>query len=364
MRAIKMEQRYSEVDGCGAVGKLLFSVSVLLSLTCGQQAFAGCTETNGGSLHTIGDVYIPQDAPIGSTIGAAKYARFPNLTCTTGTAFTVQGFMMGTKSKTITAAVGGIVGASLFETNVPGIGVAVVNEVRQNFICRVSSSWAFPILFKSCGTGGYTQGMTNSLYLVKTGPIAAGRHNFNGYQAYRIDVNNSDSTFTFVTGMVSGSVTVAGCSLPESVGKVLQVPLRSWERRVFKGPGSFTETVPFKIPLDNCVAGNYATNPSWNYFKGNSANIRLEGAKGSAIVNAAQGILGLNSEGTAKNVAVQILKQDGTTMPLGIEVPVMPVRNGITTLTFGARYIQTAGSTTGPEPGAANATANFTLTYK
>jgi type 1 fimbria pilin len=230
------------------------------------------------------------------------------------------------------------------------------------WICLVGSSRIFPVLYNGCGAG--TQTLFNSLYLVKTGPIAPGRHDFNGYLAFRVDVKTASQEFTLYDGKVNGSVTVAGCGLPQAVGNIVEVPLKSWERRVFKGPGSFTPTVPFSIALNNCIAGTYTNNPSWNYFKGNSANIRLDGAKGSTVLNATQGIMGLNSEGTAKNVAVQILMQDGTPLPLGTEVPVMPVSNGITTIAFGARYIQTAGSAVGPEPGVANATANFTVTYK
>lgn len=82
------------------------------------------------------------------------------------------------------------------------------------------------------------------------------------------------------------------------------------------------------------------------------------------IVDAGQGVLGLNSEATASGVAVQVLKQDGTVLPLGVDVPIMPVQDGTTNLQFGARYIQTAGDASGPQPGIANATANFTITYK
>lgn len=345
--------------------RVLLSALAVAPFAFSEMALADCAATSATqSVHPIGDVYIPQDAPVGSTIGLVKYTRFPIINCTTTVPFSIQANMLGAKLPAVTAAIGAVQGSQLYATNIPGIGVGVVNESRPSFLCRTSGNWYFPLTYASCNTGGFASNTNNSLILIKTGPIPAGVNDFGNLQVYTVTINNNGTPFDWIDGRLTGSVTVAGCSMPEGVGSIIDVPLNNWEKRVFNGPGSVTPTESFNIPLNNCIAGTYAGNPTWNYFQGNTANIRLDGAKGSVIVDAGQGILGLNSEATASGVAVQVLKQDGTVLPLGVDVPIMPVQDGTTNLQFGARYIQTAGDASGPQPGIANATANFTITYK
>ncbi|NMZ09335.1 type 1 fimbrial protein [Pseudomonas proteolytica] len=345
--------------------RLMLSALAVLPVAISQMAAADCTSTDATqSIHAVGDLFIPQDAPVGSTIGLVKYTRFPIINCTTTTPFSIQSTMLTAKAPTVTAAIGSAQGSQLYATNVPGIGVGVVNETRPSYLCLTSGSWYFPLAFNGCNTGGFSANTNNSLILIKTGPIPAGINDFGNLQVYTVDINNNGTPFNWIDGRLTGTVTVAGCSMPAAVGNIIDVPMKNWEKRVFNGPGTVTPTEGFNIALNNCVAGTYAGNPTWNYFRGNNANIRLDGAKGSTIVDASQGVLGLNSEATATGVAVQVLKQDGTPLPLGVDVPIMPVQDGNTTLQFGARYIQTAGDSTGPQPGIANATANFTITYK
>ncbi|NWE39105.1 type 1 fimbrial protein [Pseudomonas yamanorum] len=345
--------------------RVMLSALAVLPVAFSQMAAADCAATVANqSIHAVGDLFIPQDAPVGSTIGVIKYTRFPVVSCTTTSPFSMQATMLGVKSPPVNAALGPIQGAALYATNIPGIGAAMVNESRPGYLCLTSGSWYFPLTVNGCNTGGYSANLYNSLLLIKTGPIPAGINDFGNLQVYTVDINNNGTPFNWIDGRLTGTVTVAGCSMPAAVGNIIDVPMKNWEKRVFNGPGTVTPTEGFNITLNNCVAGTYAGNPTWNYFRGNNANIRLDGAKGSTIVDASQGVLGLNSEATATGVAVQVLKQDGTPLPLGVDVPIMPVQDGNTTLQFGARYIQTAGDSTGPQPGIANATANFTITYK
>ncbi|MBK5344076.1 fimbrial protein [Pseudomonas sp. RSB 5.4] len=345
--------------------RLLLSALAAVPFVLSEMALADCRSTSATqSVHPIGDVYIPQDARVGSTIGLVKYTRFPIINCTTTVPFSIQANMLGAKLPTVTAAIGAVQGSQLYATNIPGVGVGMVNESRPSYLCLTSGSWYFPLTFVGCNSGGFASNTNNSLILIKTGPIPAGNHDFGNLQVYTVTIDNNGTPFDWIDGRLTGSVTVAGCSMPEGVGSIIDVPMKNWERRVFNGPGSVTETQGFNITLESCIAGTYTGNPTWNYFSGNTANIRLDGAKGSMIVDGTQGVLGLNSEATASGVAVQVLKKDGTPMPLGVEVPVMPVQDGNTVLEFGARYIQTAGNSTGPQPGSATATANFTITYK
>lgn len=345
--------------------RLLLSALAVAPFAMAEMAMADCSAMGQTqSIHAVGDLFIPQDAPVGSTIGLVKYTRFPIANCTTSTPFSIQFTMLGAKSPTIRAAVGATQGAALYETNVPGIGALMVNESRPAYLCRASADWFFPLVLNSCNSGGYGQQLNNSLLLVKTGAIPPGTHNFGNLQVYTATINNNGTSQDWIDGRLTGTVTVAGCGMPEGVGSIIEVPMKTWEKRIFNGPGTVTPTQSFNITLNRCVAGTYAGNPSWNYFQGNNANIRMDGVKGSTIVDASQGVLSLNSEATATGVAVQVLKQDGTPLPLGIDVPIMPIRDGNTVLQFGARYIQTAGDSNGPQPGIAKASASFTITYK
>lgn len=331
----------------------------------GESVWAECFDKKPTvNTYDFGDAYIPQDAPLGSAVGPGIVDTWLSLGCPTQP-LTVEAVMLLPKAPTMAAvAAGNSIKGAIYETNIPGLGVAVRTVAKPAFLCLATSSESFPWVYTDCNSGGYTYNFHNNAYLVKTGPIAPGRHDLNNLQIYRIDLNDTGTPLEWVKGFINGSVTVAGCSLPQATGNIIEVPMRSWEKRVFNGKGTFTDTQPFGITLNSCLAGTYANNPSWNYFKGNNANIRLDGAKGSTIINADGGILGLNSSSTAKGVAVQVLKQDGTPLPLGVDVPVAQVQDGVTNLQFGARYIQTSTAATGPQPGAANATANFTITYK
>ncbi|NWB42988.1 MULTISPECIES: fimbrial protein [unclassified Pseudomonas] len=335
----------------------------VLQMCVGQLAWAECDINPSTLTYNVGALYIPQDAPVGSTIGIRKYSVNKGVTCTTSTLFTAQGNVLSAKVGSVPVAVGKGLGESVYSTNIPGVGAIVNYDGGVGYWCRVGDS-TFPISIESCGPGGSWAVAGISIFLVKTGPIGAGSHDFNGLEIYSFDINNGSGPERWATGVLNGSITVAGCSLPQETGNIVDVPMGTWERRVFNGPGTTTTTQNFSITLNNCLAGTYVSGQAWNYFQGNNANIRLEGVRGSAIVDAGNGVMGLNAESTAKGVAVQVLKQDGTPLPLGVDTPVMPVRDGVTTLQFGARYIQTAGSTIGPEPGVANATANFTITYK
>jgi len=136
-------------------------------------------------------------------------------------------------------------------------------------------------------------------------------------------------------------------------------------RRGFNGKNSYTDSQDVVIPLINCVAGSYPNNQGWNFYQNSNAHIRLEGVQGSKIVDAAQGVLGLTQESTAKGVAIQVLRKDGVTpLALGRDVQIARLNGTSMNIELKARYIQTSDSAAGPEPGKAEARAAFTVTYK
>ncbi|WP_458761483.1 fimbrial protein [Pseudomonas chlororaphis] len=219
------------------------------------------------------------------------------------------------------------------------------------------------ITYGSSGKPLYRGGSNYWVTLVKTGEITAGTQSFNGLQLSTMSVTGVG---TIDKLLLNGSITTSQCTLP-AASKQIEVSMGSVEKRKFNGKGTTSETVPFNIPLNDCEPGSYRTDQPWNFFQTSNANIRLDGINGSAPVSDTdiKGALTLNNNSTAKGVAVQILDVlNNKEVDFGKDTPILRLQKGTTHLLFKARYIQTSDSPLGPEPGIANATANFTLTYK
>lgn len=100
--------------------RLMMSALAVLPVVISQMAAADCAATVATqSIHAVGDLFIPQDAPVGSTIGAVKYTRFPIINCATTTPFSIQSTMLTAKAPNVTAAIGAVQGSQLYTTNVP-----------------------------------------------------------------------------------------------------------------------------------------------------------------------------------------------------------------------------------------------------
>lgn len=119
--------------------------------------------------------------------------------------------------------------------------------------------------------------------------------------------------------------------------------------------GTTTASVPFHITLSDCEDAS-APNPA-------AANvyIELDGANGSVPTVPAEGRFSLGAASDAAGVEIQLLRSDGTPMPLQSDELVKPVSIGITQLDFQARYYQSAPVVT---PGLAEGGLTFTVSYK
>ncbi len=138
-------------------------------------------------------------------------------------------------------------------------------------------------------------------------------------------------------------INVLSCSLKNTVPTI---NLGDWYDTQFPTIGSTSNEVDIPITL-SCLAGT---------------NIKATINATSGIVNAAQGQLALSGSDTATGVAIQILDQNKTPVPLGSKIT---VRNNTTAgdYIFGwkARYIKTENQIT---PGTANATATVNIRYE
>ncbi|MFK3770998.1 fimbrial protein [Pseudomonas sp. NPDC089406] len=191
--------------------------------------------------------------------------------------------------------------------------------------------------------------------LVKVGPIdpGMGPQSLNGLTLATFTSSRSGRVLELV--FTGGTLNVAQCGLPGSPSQQVRVPMGTWQVAQFAGAGSFTESREFVISLRNCVGGEVPGNSPTAY-------LRLDPRNGSPVLDAPQGIIGLNSESDATGVGVQVLQYDRTPVRLSEEVPIFQFADGDFEIPFAARYIQLADRA--PTAGVANASLSFTLTYK
>ncbi|MBV4487867.1 type 1 fimbrial protein [Pseudomonas sp. SWRI153] len=349
--------------------RLLASLGISMLALAAAPTMAACTwngsdwtpkqlTLNGGA------VFAPRDVPVGSTLnttGGIRELPFGDrLVC--GLRATYSTALVGPVVNNIPVDTISVPANSILQTSVPGVGLAM-------YMTGFATQWQMPVgnpsrfipFTLSLNIPTATSGMPSAMVryaLIKTGEIPPGAHSINQLVATGSSDRGHiwDLTFT-------ATVTVAGCSMPAAPGNQIDVPMGHWEKRVFNGKNSTTQAQPFEITLNSCIAGNNYPSNTNGYFNGNFANIQIDGHKTSTIIDAANGVLSLSSDSTAQGVAIQILRDNGTPMNLGLPVRLNRVANGITSIPLRARYIQTGGGPT-PQPGTANGYASFTVTYR
>ena len=327
-----------------------------------------CTWNSGGTTvkplsYNAGTVFAPRDVPIGTTLNNPSPIRTVNfgdtLRCGSGSLYNVA--LIGPVASDIPVDVLNVPANALLQTNVPGVGLGIyMTGFASGWRAEVGNPNRFIPLNMTYGSGTIA-GMPSIMFrymLIKTGDIPAGTHTIN--QLVASGTTNIGPMFDLT---FSASITVAGCSMPAAPGNQIDVPMGTWEKRVFNGKNSTTPAQSFNITLNSCIAGSNYPNNANGYFNGNYANIQIDGNKTSNIIDAANGILSLSSDSTAKGVAIQVLSADDSPMNLGQPVRLNRIVNGTTSVPLKARYIQTGDGPT-PEPGSANGYASFSVTYR
>ncbi|MDC0687043.1 fimbrial protein [Mitsuaria sp. RG] len=333
-------------------------------------AFARCT--GGGEdvyvTFNIGTQYVPRDAPVGSVIGTANmnyvYRPAKPLNCGVWDPWEVRfsSNMPVVQGIQLPPMESGIATATIVKTNVSGVGLVASSEPLKKYNVVSGSPPYVPYKVTLPGWATDHVSVTAKFTLVKiSNEIPAGSSRIESpYSAIGYwSVDRKHSIF------LTGTVVRSECSIQGNAQAYIEVPMGTIGRQVFKGKDSFSRSNDVLIPLTNCTPGSYPPNQGWNYYQNANAWLRLDGAKGSTIVDAGRGLLGLTPESTAKGVAVQVLRKDGITpLPLGQPVAISRLSGGNMNIELKARYIQTSDSLLGPEPGSANARAAFTVTYK
>lgn len=344
-----------------------------MSTAAGAQAVNTCYWTSGAGPITftpdLGAVYVPRDAPLGSIIGSVKNLFTPSaeggaIGCSNdGLTGTVLSFNAVASAPIFMGPLPPMPG-TLLHTNIPGVGIRI--ELQRPLVKEGAEDNSFTALngpyvpmnsvhAATMGSANFAlSNLRHQVTLIKIGNLAPGIHALNGAQLFSGHFTGIGKAFTYG---VTGTVVQAQCSLSGSPVSADPVQLGSWDSTHFTKQGDVTDAVDFHINLIACEADPTDANIS-------TANIRLEGAKGSVEFDAENGIFTLASSATAKGVGIQMLRADGLTpISLGVEVPVIAIRPGTTVMDFKARIYQTHPADE-VESGSVEGALNFTLTYK
>jgi len=354
--------------GLGRLAFWLLTLAALMLGLCSRAAFAQSASCSG-TAQTIPvsmppSVTVPRDAANGTVLTAwiSTPATSNYYSCTvSGSASTGMLFepLSMTKSgMTVTGPTG--VAYTVWNTNVPGIGIAIgirsyVNGCGWQAWLDLGTPFAlFPSPWTGwvCNTNGsITNGGQAQMALVKTGAITAGTVAggvlFEGGSA-----QSTTGTYTVATAsrksfsLSSTIINVAACTTPN-----VTVNMGSHMQSEFTGIGSTTrQAVAVNVAVNACPIG--------------LNSIQYQFIPVNAVLDATNGVLALSSGSTATGIGLQLKDSSGNALKYNTQYTLTSYSSatgGSYTIPLTARYYQTAASVT---PGSANAVLTFTMTYQ
>ncbi|MFT2797594.1 MULTISPECIES: fimbrial protein [Serratia] len=282
----------------------------------------------------------------------------------------------------------------VYETGIPGIGVAIITGVSNRAITPTKLyAEGQNLLDSSLGIRITPIGASSprSIVLVKTGPLVPGTYSINGanFPTTQEAIDYSPTSHTnavtisglplyYWTFSFQGSITVSAqtCSTP-----VVAVYLGSYDiNEHFSTANAATPWVDASINLTNCpqfygfynstnapLLMNYNTGSSTTTTSlNNSLGVRLTPT--TTVLDATNGIMAIDStvSGAASGVGIQLgwgeSAQAPTPFNFSAEQSITLPKDGSSTvrIPLAARYIKTAAT---PTPGKANGKVVFTINY-
>lgn len=350
---------------------LALAVGALLLCQLSTSAQAQCSYETGHSGQVsfemdMGPLWMPRDAPDGQVIATASPTLLSptQLVCNYSSVRETRAQLINTAPLvTHLAPMRGNRNTRLpiMQTKIAGIGVSIelgapydgaLVTTSNRFTADPGTLTAIPFVGGMRDTTAFPAQMyvmRPTLTLIKTGPIAPGPQVIDEEMFHGI----IDTLGKVLDFRLRATLHHAQCTLQADAVSADPVNLGDHFVGDFTGPGSTSGNVAFHIRLNDCYDdsnGSVAT-----------AHVRLDGIRGSSSLDRSLGLFSLTSNSTARGIGIQMLRADGTSMPLEEEVPVRRLSVGITRLNFQARYYQTAAKLT---PGLAEGALNFTITYK
>ena len=337
------------MNGKQLISALRHWLAVLALLTVPHFAQAACTSTPAMPyLQALSNMAVAANLAVGSTIpGTVHYYSFSG-TC----AYVPPYVVAGAPIISCYYGSGTEVMPGVYSTGVAGIGIRLRNASGQP-MTNAAGIW--------CDTRsanlGYLDASLNysvsvSVEFVKTGPITSGNLDptqtrfgfgvYNGSTAGGLGGVNNYIGF-------SGNVTPREIACNTNYPPVVNLPAISAKTLANQGAGGNT---PFAIQLTCSGAA--------------IVGMTLDGAIGTPVASAANGILGIVNAGTggmASGAGVQIVNASGTApVPLQVRNAMGNITANVpATYRFGARYIGLGGT---PSPGTVSSAMIFTMDYQ
>lgn len=314
------------------ISKIMALTGVIL-LSLSLMARASCDFTGGATSEitgyvAFGNVIVQRDAPVGSVLATATTGAYNGGQAIAGCAESWTYRWEMTQWRTLSTQ-----GNNIYNTNISGVGIRLTNTASGKVLPYDQSMGKGSVIINADGI---------KAELIKTGNITGG--NLTPGVLARASVANQ-FYFANVTLNGTNAITSTACQVttPDPT-----VPLGDHDKSEFSGPGSGTDWQTFNIGLD-CDPGS-------------RINVRIDATADSDA--GVPGVIKLDSDqGSAAGVGVQLwYRYEDSPVQFGQERYYWTSSSGGSELVqLQARYYQTAQTIT---PGAANATATFTLTYK
>jgi type 1 fimbria pilin len=376
-------------------GGILMSAGLLLSTTARAEVHCSATDENPPEIQNVtlnGTFYVGNDLPNGSVLYRTTAHNAKGATVQCDDAFSL-GAVFGIGSEPSGAPfsqAGAPYNGQIYPTNVKGIGVAVWVS-GQAFTQASPSS---PPLTMSLGSAGASTfgGLSFDISLIKTGSIDSGAvvdgNSLPQAIFYVIpSPGYSGLPLTLWTVNFNGEIhfTTQTCQTPD-----VNVEMGSYDKsKYFHGVGSTTQWIDSSIRLKNCptFSGYHdgrdesaqsitgSGTPSGGGLASNILKVSLQPA--TDIIDDANGIIGVNANGTSGTAATGIGIQIGYSPDKIDADPTSPTsiwRNGDTwmvlpptdgsknlNIPMAARYYQVNKTVTA---GPANSQVTFLISYQ
>jgi major type 1 subunit fimbrin (pilin) len=331
--------------------KLFGILLALLLMPSAAWAAASCHANYSGFTLTLpGSVAVARDLPDGSVLTPWAIMPMTNnlFTCTvtekwfTGAAFDYAGMTSGGASSktTFTANYGGTA-LPVYQTNVPGVGIAMgVNGIAGGVAQPLAG---FHFVAYNNPNGTVQNGGQLLVALVKIGAITPGTV-AGGTVAHGVALEATSPTWTGLNpadGIIDYSITpvvitVLTCQTPD-----VNVPMGTHGPADLPSVGS-TSANPATVNLrfNNCPGGTAIPGTSAGLI--NSVQYKIDPSNG--LISGFQNVAALSGTSSASGVGIQLFDSTGAVFPYGTYQPLTGFSGATTgsyTVSLTARYYRT-----------------------
>ncbi|WP_164992075.1 fimbrial protein [Burkholderia stabilis] len=354
----------------------LTCVGVLLSTV----ARAGTCSYNAGNPYgngpanlvaplNINALTVGRDVPDGTVLYRQTVAAMsPRIDCSGANETITINYSMPATPLPLSAWNGNPYPGRVYQTGVPGIGVAI-------WFAGNAFPYARTLNNSGATVTNWTAAPNFDVSLIKIGPVSPGIIRAASLPSFQLNWT-MDNVVTLLRGNFSGNINIVSqtCTTPD-----VNVDMGQHQTKAFSGAGSATPWKDFSIRLQNCPAfygsSSFVTNndsaTGWNSTISTNPNtLGFSLQPTTTIVDPAQGIVALkqttSGPAAATGVGLQMANASNqpvsfnTTMPSGITPTATPGANY--SIPLRARYIQTGSAA--PTPGPADTSVMFTINYQ